>query len=497
VLLVMVSAVFLIQQLGASAAAAPAPTDAKVTAPAGFDPFGGMARLMLRFSGLIDKMGGTPAGAEMARTDITEMIEGQVMSDVDALRAAIVNGFIAGPERAGAGLDNLATKLAIDPQPFEGATEDIEQVRRAFEQGKSALSDAEQQRLTDRHGYFAKVLFAATDPNASAERDAITAGGGMLIALTILFILFLFAVFIAAVVCFGIALSMLTKGRIVSRFRPPEPGGSIFLETTAALVAGFLGLQIVISVIELLAAGASGSGATPAGTSGGASGGTSAQGVGMLLLSFVLQWSLLLVIFYPRLRGVPWPEARRRMGLHSGEGVMKEVGAGIFAYFATLPIVVGAIIITLIGVLVRGFFQGGGGAGGAGGAGGGGPVAPENPVIDIVASGNWLTLVMLYLLATIWAPLVEETIFRGCFYRHLRARMGIIICAILSAVVFGVMHGYEFMLLGPVIALGFNFALMREWRDSLIGPIAAHALHNGTVLIIAIVAMNQMAVPGV
>jgi membrane protease YdiL (CAAX protease family) len=51
------------------------------------------------------------------------------------------------------------------------------------------------------------------------------------------------------------------------------------------------------------------------------------------------------------------------------------------------------------------------------------------------------------------------------------------------------------MLLGPVLALGFNFALMREWRDSLVGPIAAHALHNGTVLIIAIVAMNQMAVP--
>jgi membrane protease YdiL (CAAX protease family) len=214
----------------------------------------------------------------------------------------------------------------------------------------------------------------------------------------------------------------------------------------------------------------------------------------MLLLSFALQWSLLLVIFYPRLRGVPWGEARRRMGLHSGQGVMKEVGAGLFAYFATLPIVVLVIVLTLIAVLVRGFFQSGGG--GAGG-GGGGPVAPENPIIDIVASGSWFTLLMLYLLATIWAPLVEETIFRGCLYRHLRSRLGVVVCAFLSAIVFGVMHGYEFMLLGPVIALGFNFALMREWRDSLIGPIAAHALHNGTVLIIAIVAMNQMALPGV
>jgi membrane protease YdiL (CAAX protease family) len=42
------------------------------------------------------------------------------------------------------------------------------------------------------------------------------------------------------------------------------------------------------------------------------------------------------------------------------------------------------------------------------------------------------------------------------------------------------------MMLGPVIALGFNFSLMREWRGSLIGPIAAHCLHNATVLLMVI-----------
>jgi membrane protease YdiL (CAAX protease family) len=468
-LIILTAGVFVLQQLGASAPATQ-PTN-QVTAPVGFDPFAGMSRLMLRFSGIFDQVSGTPQEKEKAKQDIAAMLDGNTVTDVDKVRAAIVKGFIAGPDAALQSLDNFATAAAAKPTPFEGLDADAQLIRTAFEQGKDALSAADQQRLTDRHGYFAKVLFAATDPAAAAERDRITAGGAALMVLMIVFGLFLLAVFITAVICFGIALSMLTKGRIVPKFRAPEPGGSVFLETVAALAAGFLGLKVLMGVIEAIARG------------------TSGGGMGMLMLSFALQWSLIAVIFYPRFRGVPWSEARRRMGLHSGQGFFKEIAAGIFAYFATLPIVLAVIVVTLIAVLARGMFQ----SGGAGG--GGGPVPPENPIIEIIASGNWLVLGMLYLLATIWAPLVEETVFRGCLYRHLRSRLPIVVCALLSAIVFAVMHGYEFMLLGPVLALGFNFALMREWRDSLVGPIAAHALHNGTVLIIAIVAMNQMAVP--
>ena len=44
------------------------------------------------------------------------------------------------------------------------------------------------------------------------------------------------------------------------------------------------------------------------------------------------------------------------------------------------------------------------------------------------------------------------------------------------------MHGYEFVMLLPVMSLGFGFALMREWRGSLIASMTAHLLHNGTAL---------------
>jgi len=77
---------------------------------------------------------------------------------------------------------------------------------------------------------------------------------------------------------------------------------------------------------------------------------------------------------------------------------------------------------------------------------------------------------------------VEESIFRGALFRHLRSRMGMIAAAIASAVVFGGMHGYEWMMLSPVIALGLIFAMMRDRRGSLIGPVVMHALHNGVLM---------------
>ena len=83
-------------------------------------------------------------------------------------------------------------------------------------------------------------------------------------------------------------------------------------------------------------------------------------------------------------------------------------------------------------------------------------------------------------------PPVEETIFRGALYRHLRGRVGVLGAAALSAVVFGLLHSYEVFALLPVVTIGFAFALIREWRGSIVGTVTAHAFHNGTVLTLVI-----------
>ena len=67
----------------------------------------------------------------------------------------------------------------------------------------------------------------------------------------------------------------------------------------------------------------------------------------------------------------------------------------------------------------------------------------------------------------------------------LRGRAGIVVCAVGSALIFGLCHQYGPVLVFPVVLLGVNFALLRESRGSLIAPVTAHALHNGTVAIMA------------
>lgn len=58
--------------------------------------------------------------------------------------------------------------------------------------------------------------------------------------------------------------------------------------------------------------------------------------------------------------------------------------------------------------------------------------------------------------------------------------------AFFTALLFGVMHGYAFYALAPVISIGLIFSFIREWRGSIIGPVVAHALHNATTLGIVI-----------
>ena len=87
-------------------------------------------------------------------------------------------------------------------------------------------------------------------------------------------------------------------------------------------------------------------------------------------------------------------------------------------------------------------------------------------------------------------PIVEESLFRGVLFRHLRGTVGVVLAALGSAFVFGIIHPVPVLLTIPLMALGFNFALMREWRGSLLAPMTAHYLHNATVLTLLISVMS-------
>ena len=95
----------------------------------------------------------------------------------------------------------------------------------------------------------------------------------------------------------------------------------------------------------------------------------------------------------------------------------------------------------------------------------------------------------IFLLATIAAPIVEEIMFRGVLFSHLRGAMrawhasvGIVLAALISSVIFAAIHPQGLIFIPPLAGLGIGFCLCREWSGSLVPAMVAHAVSNGLVL---------------
>jgi len=93
--------------------------------------------------------------------------------------------------------------------------------------------------------------------------------------------------------------------------------------------------------------------------------------------------------------------------------------------------------------------------------------------VVILASGGALAI----LSSVILTPTLEETLHRGALYRYLRDRLRWPIAVLISASVFACAHTplsrWPFVFVG-----GLGYALLREWRGSLVAPLAAHAVSN-------------------
>lgn len=452
VTVVLVLITFALQQAGTSQAPAkPAPA-ADAAPEVMVDPFSMVSKMVVKFKPLV--------GPEAEK--FLEQVDATAREPVERIRAAIVAAEIKGPEAGIERADSLAGALTaadapgwvrdLDAQVREALEADVRTIREIYEGKRDALEDARRDELVRRHGWFGRVALSHGLPDEDPARSGLVGGGGPLVLLLAGFGLLVAVVVLGGLASFVIALVLLSSGKLRARFDRPAPGGSVYLETAAAFFAAFLGVKIVVSFA-----------ASQAGFSDDQA----------LRLAMGAQWGVAIMAFWALFRGVAFSRAARDLGWHRGQGVAVEVLCGVFGYLAGVPVFLAAVVLSIVVMMVRAAMQQA--------AGGPAPAPPENPILELVGKGGWVPI-MLFLLATVWAPLVEETVFRGALYRHARSRLPVVVAAVLTAVVFGVAHGYEVLMLGPVIALGFNFAMMREWRGSLIAPVTAHFLHNATVL---------------
>jgi membrane protease YdiL (CAAX protease family) len=85
---------------------------------------------------------------------------------------------------------------------------------------------------------------------------------------------------------------------------------------------------------------------------------------------------------------------------------------------------------------------------------------------------------VLTMLATvIFAPLVEELIFRGLIFSRLERAMPGWLACLLSALLFGLCHG-QWIWMTYAFLMGFLFGRMRKATGSLLPSLVSHAIFN-------------------
>jgi membrane protease YdiL (CAAX protease family) len=392
---------------------------------------------------------GSLAGQQALYATSVQAALAKSTSNADHLRGAVSLAEFSGPE---AGLKQLEAFMARELKPGEEALAvDGRLLKQVLSDPPVALSDAEMVGLRERHGFFADLAVSRGKPSTDPVRAELESGGVQIILVAIAAGGAALLGFFGAIAGVVVMVMQVTKKNFRFAFVRPSGGAStLFLEAFLLFLGGFailhIGFPLVLSAAGVLKPGV----APPA---------------WQMAVTLLLQWSLLLTIFWPLVRGVSWEQWKQATGWHSGKGLWREIGAALVGYAAMLPFLV--LVMALLAVYIM-WRQ----------AQDPGAAPPSNPVAELVAGAGWVELLLVFALMTIWAPVVEETFFRGMLYRHLRGRMGVLLATVISALWFGFMHGYSGILLMPVITIGAGFALMREWRGSLLPVVIAHAIHN-------------------
>jgi membrane protease YdiL (CAAX protease family) len=116
-------------------------------------------------------------------------------------------------------------------------------------------------------------------------------------------------------------------------------------------------------------------------------------------------------------------------------------------------------------------------------------MVPEQVVGDL----EGFELVVFALFATVIAPITEEFVFRGLVFRSVRDRHGFWPGALVSALLFGVIHYVAapwpdaLVLQITMVVTGLGLAWVYERRTTLLAPIAGHAAFN-LIAVVVIVA---------
>ena len=414
-----------------------------------------------------------------------EMAEIEVPAEVNAgsyeqrLVYASLKNELEGPESAREYLDSLderveevqaEEKLAEVPEAEQfKLTKDQQQLRDAmgellteYEAGQfsdSAVSKDSKELIEERLGFPGELFLLPEGTDQVAARDELINGAAIsIVSVTALSLLGMLAGLLGLGFCIGFSI-MIYQQNLLSYFFNSPTNHNLYIQTFAIWLVGFFGSSIALGFLGL------------------------DESSHMLIQPFIFFGSLSCLL-YPMLRGVTFRQLRYDIGWTIDRPLGDTLFAGI-SYMSTLPCLVpGIICIALLTALAGQFtdlheFAR--------------QTAPGHPIQEYLANGDWLMITIVFLTACVAAPVVEETMFRGVLYRHLRdwsqtprRWVSVAFSAILNGFVFAAIHPQGIAAIPVLMTLAICFSLVREWRNSLLTPMLMHGIHNTLVTCISL-----------
>lgn len=367
---------------------------------------------------------------QQSNAELTQTLEQDVgrlsRTDEDALRLLILKGWLKEAWPEAAELDAVAAKNA-------GLQADVAALRR-LKETNGEVQDEAWKNLRKRHGWMADLARAQTQPaNGAVRQGVVQQAMGTAMVLIGVSMLGMFAAAGGLVLMIlGIVRWRSGKLRLTLDLRSREQAG-VLLEGFAIYLALFLFVPWLLRLLSV---------PMPR---------WAAYGPALIALILGMLW--------PLLRGMQRTQWREALGLHRGQGWLQEMRVGVLGWVASLPLLVaGMIAASWIMKFTRDI--------------------PSHPIVDVFSGSGWAKFGAI-MLATVWAPVSEEIMFRGMLFPGLSAWLRWLMGILIGAFVFAAIHPQGWAGVPAIMALAASFSLLRMWRQSLIAPMTAHALNNG------------------
>jgi membrane protease YdiL (CAAX protease family) len=373
---------------------------------------------------------------EATETELLESCRDGIRTDADRLRIEILRGW-------------LNDKSPSPNETFPGLEPDVAILQQLA--GKQDIAADTWKPFEKRYGWFARAAKALAHDKSHALRQQVKLDAMRTLVVFGIAGMGAFAAFIAGLVILILLLSRWRASKRNGTAPPlrltlvqevPEVGGTLI----EAFAIYMITLVILPTLIQL---------AFPS--------------LNPYLSYLLIAPIVFFAVWWPRLRGVPAQRWKQVMGLHAGVGVWREIGAGLLAWIACLPIVALGLWLTTLLIRLSGVEM------------------PVHPIVNEFAAGGASRYLPL-LLAVLWAPVTEELAFRGMLFPGLSARLRWIPGAVLSCFIFAVIHPQGWFGVPMLMIIAGMLAFVRQWRGSVLGGMAAHALNNGLVTLFVLLA---------